>query len=164
MERIYFLWLTVLLLITSSVCPAYAQMRTFNSPNYPGRKLAKQFNAGTESFVTVNPDPDGTPLTLTSATGLVGPNGTVTLGFLGGFTPAITITVFLWHTDAGAWVRLGPNNSGADRYSISVDSHYTLCQFSAPEGTPFLVMSSAGVTGFCYTDAKAHPQNANTAP
>src|SRR5215213_8230802 len=67
--------------------------RTFNSPRNVRRKLALQFNGSTEVFTTVNPDAAGTPLTLTSATGISGMDGSVTLVFRAGVATK-TITAF----------------------------------------------------------------------
>ena len=145
--------------------PAFsASFRTYNSPHYPYRKLAKQFGGSVNSFITADPSPDGTPLTLTSATGTTGPDGTVTILMTNGFTAPVTLTAYMWHIKAASWVRVAPVSSGTNAYSQALDSHYTTCQFSIPENIPFLVRASAAVTGDVYTDAVENPNNANTAP
>jgi len=131
----------------------------------PGRLLAKQFNGNTENFTTTNPDLGGTPLTLASATGVTPSNGIVMLSVGAGFTPPVTLTAFFWQQDLvtpanSGWRRFG---NAAASYAQALDATYTSCAFSGPPNTPFLIMSSAGITGNVYTNAKAHPSNNNTA-
>lgn len=153
-------------LIASSVMiinsPAGASERTFNSPQRCQRLLAKQFGGSANVFTTTNPDADGTPLTLTSATGKSGNDGIVTVSMGGGFTAPVTLTVFQWQLDNvtaanAGWRRIG---AAAADYSCAFDSHYTSRQFSISEGTPYLILSSAAVTGNVYVgDGGAHPSN-----
>ena len=140
-------------------------VRVFTASNTPRRKLAKQFSAGANVFATADPSPAGTPLTITSATGIAGSDGSVVLTFLAGFTAPITITVYYWNQDLvntsnSCWVRLG-NEAAA--YSATIDSNYVSVPFALPVNAPFLVRTSAAVTGDVYTDARAHSSNNNTA-
>lgn len=143
--------------------------RTFNAPVRPQRLLAKQFAAGANNFTLVDPTPDGTPLTLTSATGKSRMDGSATLTMTNGFTAPVTLTAFTWQLDNvtpanSCWVRVAPVVSGgANNYTQSVDAHYTTVGFVLPENTPFLIMSSAAVTGNVYTDATYDANNQNSA-
>ena len=130
------------------------------SPEYPYRKLAKQFSTNTNVFCTADPSPDGTPLTLSSATGDDAGHGMVTVLLTNGFTAPITLTAYYWHRAKQVWVRVAPSTAG---YSMLVDSHYTQWEFPLPAGSPFIIMSSAAVTGDVYTNSVADPNNANTA-
>lgn len=166
MKRIQTLFLLAVLFFNPLFeCAANAQAtRTFNSPRNVRRKLALQFNGSSEVFTTTDPSPAGTPLTLSSATGISGYDGSVTLVFRAGFTAPVTLTVYQWLQDLvdptkSCWVRIAPASSGSDVYSKAVDTNYSLIQFSIAERVPFLVMSSAGITGDVYTDAEAHPSN-----
>lgn len=157
--------------ISALICSPVANsqsMRTFNSPKYPMRLLAKQFNGSTEVFTTTDPSPDGTPLTLTSATGISGADGSVTVILQSGFTAPVTLTAYEWNQDFvtpanSCWVRVAPAATGTDVYSKAIDTHYALAQFAISEKTPFLIMSSGAITGNVYIDAKPHSQNANSA-
>lgn len=144
---------------------AYGATRTFNSPVRPWRRLALQFGSGANNFTTVDPSPDGTPLTLTSATGKSTGDGSVTVALTNGFTAPVTMTVYYWQYDSvtptnACWVRLAPVASGGQsNYTQSVDTHYAIFQFSLPENTPFLIRSSTPVTGNAYTDSIADLNN-----
>lgn len=152
-------------LCISGDAPISAQgTRTFNSPVKPFRKLAKQFNSGNDVFPTADPSPAGTPLTLTSATGRSTADGSVTIAFMAGFTPPLTITAYQWQYDnvtpsAGGWVRVAPAATGADVYEKAIDTNYCIVQFSIDPHTPFLIRTSASVTGSVYVDAPADPNN-----
>lgn len=146
-------------------CPLVmgAGTRTFNSPVQVRRKLALQFNGNTEVFTTADPTPASGNLTLTSATGISGFDGSVTLVFRSGIATK-SITAYMWLQDLVAsskscWVRVAPAASGTDIYVKTIDSDYSTVQFSIPEQTPFLIQSSAAFTGDVYTDALAHPSN-----
>lgn len=145
--------------------------RAYNTPTNPMRKLALQFNTAADVFTKVNPDAAGTPLTLTSATGVSGSNGTVTLAFRAGYTPTIKLTVFVWLYDnvtptKAGWIRYGPQALGGTSphvYELNVDSNYCSAAFSIEPHTPFLIMCDTSITGDVYTDALAHSSNANSA-
>lgn len=144
---------------------AGAATRTFNSPVRPWRKLAKQFASNANVFTIVDPTPDGTPLSLSNATGKSTGDGSVTVSLESGFTAPLTVTVFFWQIDSvtpanSCWVRLAPvASAGQSNYTQSVDSHYAQFQFSIPENTPFLIMSGTAVTGNVYTDSIADLNN-----
>ncbi|MDE1971392.1 MAG: hypothetical protein KGI50_07505 [Patescibacteria group bacterium] len=128
----------------------------------PRRLLNAQF-AG-NMFPTADPSPDGTPLTETSATGVSSNVGTVTLGFTNGFTAPITVTAYYWNADPvtpanSCWVRLGASSTA---YSTTVDTHYASVSFSIPEYTPFLIRTSAAVTGNVYLDGAIDVKNNNS--
>lgn len=144
---------------------AEAATRTFNSPVRPWRRLAKQFAAGANVFTTTDPTPAGTPLTLANATGKSTGDGSVTIGLQAGFTAPITFTIYYWQYDSvtpanACWVRLAPvASSGQSVYQQTVDSNYASFMFQIPENTPFLIQSSAAVTGNVYTDSFADKNN-----
>lgn len=165
MRKIVTALLTAILISSMVIPESLAQAtRTFNSPRNVRRKLALQFNGSTEVFTTTDPSPAGTPLTLSSATGISGYDGSVTLVFRAGFTAPATLTVYQWlqdtvNTSKSCWVRIAPSSTGTDVYSKAVDTNYSLIQFSIAERVPFLVMSDVAITGDVYTDAEAHPSN-----
>lgn len=131
----------------------------------PARLLAKQFGGSANVFTTTNPDADGTPLTLTSATGVIPQNGIIMVSLGAGFTAPVTLTVFTWQRDVvttskAGWRRIGP---AATSYSQAADAHYTVLAFNGPPGAPYLIMSSGAVTGDVYVNGSSHPSNNNTA-
>lgn len=142
-----------------------AATRTYNSPVRPWRRLAKQFAAGANVFTIVDPTPDGTPLALTNATGKSTGDGSVTVSLTTGYTAPVTVTVYFWQYDSvtpanSCWVRLAPvASSGQSNYAQVIDSHYAQFQFSIAENTPFLIQSSAAITGNVYTDSIADLNN-----
>ena len=136
-----------------------------NIAHRPYRLLVAQFSTNTNMFCTADPSPDGTPLTETSATGMSGGQGTVTVLLTNGFTAPVTLTAYFWLPDNKTaankcWTRLGPNSSF---YSVSVDTHYATAAFVAPVNTPYIIMSSAAVTGPVYVDTPIDPANNNSA-
>lgn len=151
--------LTALFLFVALALPADCQIAP------AARKLALQFNTNSEVFTTTNPDLGGTPLTLTSATGISPANGLVLISMGAGFTAPVTLTAFTWQVDNvtsanAGWRRISPDAGG---YSQAVDAHYTNVALAVPPNTPFLIMSSGAVTGNVYVNCKAHPSNNNTA-
>lgn len=158
-----------MLAITCAANYSDAATRTYNSPVRPQRLLAKQFASNANNFTLVDPTPDGTPLTLTSATGRSKMDGSVTIALTGGFTAPVTLTAFYWVLDNvtpanSHWSRLGPVASGGQsNYTQAIDSHYATFMFSIPENTPFIIMSSAAVTGNVFTDSVIEPTNNNSA-
>lgn len=158
-------YLLVLLAIVLFPIQCTAGERVFNAPRYPSRLLKLQFASSANVFTTVDPSPAGTPLTETSATGISNMDGSASLAFEGGFTPPITVTVYYWQRDQvtasnSCWVRLGWASA---LYASAVDTNYALLTFVLPENTPFLVMTSAAVTGNVYTDARPDALNNNSA-
>lgn len=152
-----------------NVGPAHATgTRVFNTSVRPIRLLTKQFASNANNFTLVDPTPDGTPLTLTSATGKSNMDGSATITLTNGFTAPVTLTAFVWQLDSvtpanSCWVRVAPVASGgANNYTQSVDSHYAQVSFSLAENTPFIIMSSAAVTGHVYTDAAKDANNNNS--
>lgn len=164
MRKICTLLLVVLIYMVSTI-PSFASgTRTYNAPVKPFRKLAKQFNGSADVFPTADPSPAGTPLTLTSATGMSGQDGSVTLTFYAGFTAPMTITAYQWQYDNvtpanSGWVRVAPAATGTDCYSKAIDTNYAIVQFSIDPNTPFLIRADQSVTGSVYVDAPAHPSN-----
>lgn len=134
----------------------------------PRRRLALQFAANANVFTIVNPDADGTPLTLTSATGVTPANGLVMVSVGAGFTAPVTLTALYWQMDdvtttKAGYRRLGPAATGSNTYVQSLDAHYTSCVFSGPPNTPFIILASGAITGDVYINARAHASNANSA-
>lgn len=152
----------VLLLAVSTVAPCYAEgTRVFNNAHRPYRLLAKQYATNANVFPIVDPSPAGTPLALSNAMGLAPVDGVVTVQLNAGFTAPITLTVYYWCNDAvtpanSAWVRAA---NVAATYSASVDSNYASVSFSTPGNTPFIIESSAAVTGLVYCSAPADVNN-----
>lgn len=147
--------------------PASADgVRTYNSPQRCQRLLALQFGGSANNFPTADPSLEGTPLTLTSATGISGADGIVTVSLGAGFTAPVTLTAYQWQLDTvntskAGWRRIG---AAAADYSCAFDAHYTSRQFSISERTPYLIRSSAAITGDVYVgDAGPHGSNANSA-
>lgn len=131
----------------------------------PVRLLTKQFSAGANVFTTADPSLAGSALTLTSATGDSSNDGIVTVALNAGFTAPITLTVYFWLNDPvtpanSGWVRLGGTSQV---YSTSVDTNYSSVSFAIPEFTPFLIRSSAAITGNVYVDAQKNTNNNNSA-
>jgi hypothetical protein len=138
--------------------------RVFNAPRNTQRLIVKQFAAAANNFTIVNPDPDGTPLTLTSATGRSKMDGNASVTLTNGFTAPVTLTIFIWQQDLvtpanSCWKRVA---SAAAGYATAADSHYVTVTWTITENTPFLVMSSAAITGNVYTDSVIDPNNNNT--
>lgn len=134
-----------------------------NLSSRPKYLLSPQFSSGTNYFVTADPSPAGTPLTETSATGITQSSGIVTLGLTNGFTAPVTLTCYVWIKDAvtpsnSYWCR---NGAVAAAYAQAPDSNYTMVTFTAPPFTPFLIRSSAAITGNVYVDCIADGHNAN---
>src|ERR1017187_941518 len=73
--------------------------RVFNAPRRPSRLLATQFASNANVFTLVDPSPDGTPLTLTSATGISQIDGSVTVALCSGFTAPVSLTCYYWQQD-----------------------------------------------------------------
>lgn len=150
----------VLSLLTTAFVPVNSQ-----APSQPPRRrLALQFGGSANVFVTTNPDPDGTPLTLTSATGITPADGLSIFSIGAGFTAPVTFTALYWQQDnvttsKSRWTRLGPAATGSNTYSIVVDAHYTSFSFVGPPNTPILVLASGAVTGDVYTNTRAHSSN-----
>lgn len=163
MKRLLSIIAAVLVSVGSCLPSRADATRTSSWGNRPYRRLATQFAGNV--FVTADPSPAGTPLTLTSATGIGGPDGTVSIGMGAGFTAPVTLTVYYWQLDSvvpanSCWQRLGP---AAANYSTAIDTNYASVTFTVPAGTPFLIRSSAAVTGNVYTDARAAFENNNSA-
>jgi hypothetical protein len=160
--------LSLLALMLIPTVSTYGATRTFNSPVRPSRLLANQFVGNANVFTQADPTPDGSSLTLTSATGRSQGDGSVTVTLTNGFTAPVTLTVYFWQIDSvtpanSCWVRLAPVVTGTHQYSQSVDSHYSLFQFSIPESTPFLITANAAITGNVYVDCPIDPNNKNSA-
>lgn len=167
-------WLLALLVIFSItptlsaqpiVTPGDASAGRVNSnvASRPKYLLSLQFGSGANNFTTVDPSPDGTPLTESSATGRTQSSGVVTVELTTGFTAPVTLTAYYWIKDPvtvanSHWTRCGPASAV---YSISVDSHYATATFACPPNTPFLIRSSAAITGNVYVDGIADPNNLN---
>lgn len=158
-----FVSLVVALTIFFSFSPSNAWAQAVDKVPY--RLLALQFNTNSEVFTTTNPDLAGTPLTLTSATGVTPANGRVMVSIGAGFTPPNTLTVFYWQFDDVTPAKAGWRREGADddSYSVVIDATYTSVVFSGPPNTPFLIMSENAITGDVYINAKAHSLNPNSA-
>lgn len=134
-----------------------------NVASRPKYLLSLQFASNANNFPTADPSPDGTPLTETSATGRTQSSGIVTVELTGGFTAPVTLTAYYWVKDSvtaanSHWSRLGP---AAASYAVAMDSHYTTATFVCPPNTPFLITSSAAITGNVYIDCIADPLNSN---
>lgn len=161
MRRLLNLSLAAVLALSSFV-PANAEgMRIFNNAHRPYRLLAKQYATNANVFPIVDPSPAGTPLLLSNAMGLAPSDGVVTFTLDAGWTAPITLTAYYWQADGvtpanACWVRA---SNVASAYSASVDTNYAQISFSVPGNTPFIVVSSAAVTGFVYCSAPAAPQN-----
>jgi len=159
------LFLAVILAITfCNPADAGAGRVNSNAPVRPWRLLNKQFSGNANVFTTTDPSPAGGNLTETSATGVTTGEGTVTINLGAGFTAPITLTAYIWVQDRvtptnSYWARCGAN---ASQYSITVDSNYTTVVFVLPHNTPFIILSSAAVTGNVYVDAQADHLNANS--
>lgn len=162
--RKYIVLLAALILSTVLPYSADSATRTYNSPRNIIRKLTKQFNGAADVFVQADPSPAGTPLTLTSATGRSGEEGSVTVHLMAGFTAPLLLTVYQWSPTEAAWIRCAPAATGANVYQQSVDTNYALVQFSIAERVPFIIRADKSVTGNVYVDCEAHPANNNTAP
>jgi hypothetical protein len=167
LAAIWLLWLITIVGVGFIICkqPARSQaQRVQESPRNPYRLLSKQFAGSTAVFTTADPSLAGSALTLTSATGNSRMDGVVTVALQAGFTAPVTLTVYYWQMDnvTGAnagWTRIG---AVASDYSQSFDSNYTMRQFAIQENTPFLIRSSANITGNVYTDCPQNTNNANT--
>lgn len=128
------------------------------------RLLSLQFGGSANNFTTSDPSPAGAALTESSATGLTNSNGTVTVSLTNGFTAPVILTAYYWVKDVvtpanSCWVRLGANNT---QYQISVDSNYATAVFAMPPRAPFIIKSSAAVTGNVYVDAGMDGLNINS--
>lgn len=136
-----------------------------NIPARPWRLLNLQFGSSANAFCTADPSAGGTPLTETSATGITGSSGTVAVALNAGFTAPITLTIYYWCRDAitganSGWVRAGANSG---QYATVVDTNYSTLSFTAPPYTPYIIESSAAVTGKVYVNTNRDPLNNNSA-
>lgn len=156
--------IATLLLLVSFMLHGAALAQTFSN-GAPARLLTKQFGGSANVFTTTNPDADGTPLTLTSATGVIPANGIVVVSLGGGFTAPVTLTAFFWQQDLVTAAKAGWRRPGgaAASYATAVDAHYTSVAINGPPNTPYLIMSSGAITGDVYVTGKAHSSNNNTA-
>lgn len=161
--RKFFLGLLLALCLISA--PVHAdQPVNSNTVHEPYRLLTTQFSGNTNVFTTTDPSPAGGNLTETSATGLSSGQATVTVLLTNGFTAPVTLTAYIWNIDSTTptnkcWVRLGPNSAS---YSVSVDTNYATAAFVMPTHTPYLIMSSAAITGHVYVDTPIDPLNNNS--
>lgn len=153
----------LMLLATMLVAiPANAEgTRVFNNAHRPYRLMAKQYATGANVFPTADPSPDGTPLALTNAMGLSPVDGVVSVQLDSGFTAPVSLTAFYWSADSvtvsnSCWVRA---SNVSTTYTASVDSHYASVSFSVPGNTPWLIQSSAAVTGLVYSSTPAYSAN-----
>lgn len=151
--------LVVVVLLVSVHSAVYAESTRVNgSPDYPGRKLALQFNTSLAPLYNGNPNTGS--LTTTSATGRVPNDGIVHIALCAGFTPPMTVTVWWWSIAEAKWIHAGP---GVTDYSKAFDATYTSCQFTAPPQAAYIVTTNAANTGSVYVSGRAYKDNANSA-
>lgn len=149
--------IALLLSFVWCIVPALADGQRVNTaPDYPLRKLSKQFNSSTDSLY--NGDPNSGNLTTTSATGLAPKDGLVTV-CLGDITPTTTLTIWYWHPDIAKWIHMG---AGTSDYTKAFGADYTSAQFSVPPQVAYLITTDTQITSFVYVSGRAHKDNANT--
>lgn len=152
-----FISLTVLYCIAFQQAAFADSTRVNQSPDYPARRLAKQFNSNADSFY--NGDPNTGNLTTTSATGRVPRDGLVTVAVTT-ITEPMTLTIWWWSKEESKWVHMG---AAAADYSKAFDADYTSAQFAVPPDAAYILTAVEAVTGNVYVSGRAHKDNANSA-
>jgi hypothetical protein len=158
MRRLLQMWL-ILLLLVFSLTPAHAEAGRVDVSTTcgvrPWRLLNKQFSGNANVFTIVTPV---SALTESSATGCTHGTGAVSVLLQSGFTPTITLTLFVWLNDP-----VTPANSNWAAFSTaSVTANNSMVVLACPHNMPFIIQSSAAVTGNVYVDAPADKLNANS--
>lgn len=131
--------------------------RVNQSPDYPGRKLTKQFNSAADSLY--NGDPNTGTLTSTSATGKAPSDGLITVQ-LGDITAPTTLTVWYWSRSLAKWIHMG---AAAADYSKAFDADYTSAQFAVPGGSAYMVTTDTAITTDVYVSGTHWRENNNSA-
>ncbi len=118
-----------------------------------------QNGGGTNPFSIFTTDPNTNNFPKFYATGISGPDGTVTIAITNGFTPPVTLTAWEYNpaiigtgTAAqpnGGWTKIG---AGAGDYNKAFDATFGSYTFQIGEGTTFLIQSSAAITGQALMD------------
>jgi len=132
--------------------------RTMTVMHRPGRKLKNIFNGSTSPLFNGDPNAASPALNLTSATGLSGVDGLVTVELGAGFKPPVVLTAWYWSDPDQLWKRLGGNSSV---YQKSFDATNTSDTFAIGERIPFLITTNAWITGNVYVDSDAHVLSTN---
>lgn len=158
MRRLLQMWLILLLLLFSQT-PAHCEAGRVDISTTcgvrPWRLLNKQFSGNANVFTTSSPVGS---LTESSASGCTQSDGSVTVALEAEFTPPVTLTLFCWINDT-----VTPTNSGWVQFSIAtISNNNYMAVMACPHNCPFVIMSSAAVTGNVYIDAATDHLNANS--
>lgn len=144
-------------LATNAMAQAGGGSRVNQSPDYPGRKLTKQFNTAADSLY--NGDPNSGNLTSTSATGKAPNDGLITVQ-LGDITTGLKLTVWYWARSLSKWVHMG---AAATDYEKTFDADYTSAQFAVPGGSAYMITTNTAITTDVYVSGTHWRENNNSA-